>query len=372
MMQRTLNLARRAWAICRTIARGKTRAADVLSQSPFPLRRGTWALGWHFSRHSSLAKLPPPLDLTKQWGGWGGGPVLRTLVRMMGVLLPPWQAKRTVGSNAPFESDVLLVNRLGQPIGFDLRRSVVVRLSTYDETDQLKEKYSHLAQIYNCVPFEIIEPGPYIVEPFIRGESFGRAPAASRQAVVRGFLDSLLAAPRQPPPVPAASHWEVMTDQLISEFELSPAASVAVRASLATLLTHAKYSWVHGDMFCENIIVRDGLATLIDYYETAQIGPCFTDIMKLFITEARANRPELLKSFGNGMLDDDFRSMGCPIGDPVDRLAIFVAWLGWIESRGTYSALNADKLGKLVRVARDNLPASAFDPPSLGVVEMRP
>lgn len=331
-----------------SIARSKRLAAEVIAKSAVPLRSGAWKVGRHFSRHDSVAQLPPPLNLVKQWGHWRRGERLKASMRLLEAAIPPWRSMRTTAGDPQYEADVLLINRLGQPVGFDLQRGSVVRTCSREEAEQLERKRLELAPIYDCVSFEAHDTAPYIIEPFVRGVSFGVAPVEEREAAVRGFLDGLMSAPAQVLPAADAQEWRMSTAEILPRFQLTESVCSAISDSAARLVSEARCSWVHGDLHGDNIVMRSGSPVVIDY-QTAEVAPSFTDIMTLFVFEARSQRPRFLTALARGEYDAALRALGCDIREPHDRLAIFVSWLGWKATRERFSRINVERFVGLAK-----------------------
>jgi thiamine kinase-like enzyme len=332
----------RATSNLRGIACKKRLAAEIIAKGNFPIRTGLWFVGPEFSRNYAVPKLPSPLDGVKRWGGWRKGKILKLFVRLFEVLIYPWITYASRPQNAQFVADVVLVNRLHEPIGFDLKEHKVIKSMSIRQIRLLETCVSHLDKIYLCVPFQADHESGYTFEDMISGSVFSVTSEEVRIDCVQHFFEGLRSATSLVLDSEAIDRWHTACRELLSQNSDSNLEHYKIIKYVDELIVKAKTTWVHGDLFGENIIVTSEGAVLIDY-DKSGIAPTFTDIMTLFVFEARTLRFDLMDIFFQGGFDKEFISLGCQLdGEDVflQRVSIFISWLGWKMTTEDFSLIN--------------------------------
>lgn len=326
----------------RRITRRKELARALITKGDFPVRQGRWVIGPQFSRHASVKALPAPLDSVKQWGGWRKGSALKLLRGLLVDILPPRRAHRERPSDFAYACDVVLINRLKKAVGFDLSASKVVRQASPEECIAHARAHFQVSQIYPCVPFHIDKERGFIIEPMIAGHPFHAASDSERDRAVELFLQRLCAAPAEQPGRDETNRWRQTCHEMIRRWIGEVSRQTAVLEIVDAVIDAAKWSWAHGDLFAENIIVTSDGPIVIDY-DKAGIAPSFTEIMTLAIFEARNLRPAPLECLFSGRYDAELAALGAKVGHPdaADQArGLFFAWLGWKTSLEDFGELN--------------------------------
>jgi Phosphotransferase enzyme family len=342
MIDRIDELRRKAMDNWRRIYLKKRIAKKIISECAFPVRSGLWVIGPEFSRNHDVRRLPPPLDTVKSWGDWRKGKILKALVHFSEVLIYPWITRASGPAKGKFVADVVLINRLNDLVGFDLAENKVIKSMTSHQIKHLETGVLHLTKIYTCVPFQINHETGYVFEDMISGCAFSVVSDEMRIKSVARFLDGLLLAPSLALDMDAICSWQTACRVLLPQIPCSDLPLSKIEKYIGDIILNAKTSWVHGDLFGENIIVTDTGEVVIDY-DKSGIAPTFTDIMTLFVFEARTLRYDLMDTFFNGGFDQEFDIMGCRLnGDEslFQKVAMFITWLGWKTTTEDFSSIN--------------------------------
>jgi hypothetical protein len=95
--------------------------------------------------------------------------------------------------------------------------------------------------------------------------------------------------------------------------------------------------------FGENIIINSTGRPIIIDIDKAGIAPTFTDIMTLFVFEARTLRFDLMDKFFRGDYDAELNKLGLPLETDKNnnvKLAVFITWLGWKMTTERFAEIN--------------------------------
>ena len=331
-----------------SIAKKKKVAAQFLKSGTFPLEGGLWVIGSEFSRKSAVKQLPPPLDTVKQWGGWRKNDILKYAVNCVEILTYPWFAWVPFDGKVDVRADVLLINRLMEPVGFDLKKRLVIRIHSTLNQNFLKQVYTSISGIYPCLESSYDSEIGYAVEELISGRSFTSSSDINRLKTFDLLISGLSKAPEVAKNEKACLDWLFMARGLIARLPVSLRSNV--EAEVICICNRAKFSWVHGDLFGENIIISDEKTMVIDY-DKAGIAPSFTDIMTLVVFEARSLNLDLADRFFSGKYNDDFKKMGVLIDKRKQvtvGIAIFIAWLGWKQTTEEFSEVNVARFFEIL------------------------
>ena len=324
------------------IRRRKRLARTLISDSRFPLRAGRWIIGPQFSRHASVQSLPPPLDSVKQWGGWRRGTWLKRARDLLTDIVPPWGVQREDRGSSVCSCDVVLINRMKRPVGFDLLAGKVVREAASDERERLRQAHSRISALYPCVPFEVDEVHGLVIEPMLKGHAFHAATAIERARALELFLHALVAADPEDAPQAASDKWRRHSHDLIRVWVGDGPDGDAVLAGVDAIVAKAKWCWTHGDLFAENIIVTSSGPIVIDY-DKADVAPAFTEVMTLAVFEARNLRSSILEGLLWGEHGERLMVLGALAqtpSTPSDKRALFFAWLGWKTTLEDFDEIN--------------------------------
>lgn len=351
MIDKRYNILKRIVDHWRTIARKKRLAAEIIGRSYLPVKSGFWRIHPEFSRSFSVPRLPPPLDGVKKWGRWRNGKVLKSFVRLSEILIYPWLAYATRPAGAEFAADVVLVNRLFEPVAFDLSAKKVIRHMTKQGVREFETGVSHLSKMYSCPPFQIDHDTGYVIEDMISGSAFSVASASQRVASVTQFLNGLQAAQSMAIDEQAIFNWRTASDDLLLQLPVDRVLHKKIIESLNEIILKAKTSWVHGDLFGDNIIIDANKKAFVIDYDKSGVAPSFTDVMTLLVFEARTLRSDLMDTFFDGRFDQEFAGLGCALaGDDAlaKKVSAFVAWLGWKLTTEEFSAINMSRFFSII------------------------
>ena len=327
---------------CRGIIYKKKLASKIITRGSFPLRPGLWIIGPDFSRNIAVKKLPPPLDKVKQWGGWRSDKILKVFVRLSRLLIYPWVAYTSKQSVSKYVADVVLLNRLNETVGFDLK---VIKPISHHQLRVIETSVLHLSKIYTCVSFQVDYKAGYIFENMISGSVFSVVSDEVRSSCVNGFFEGLQVSTPMELDSESVDRWHTACHELLPQIPCAELFHHNIIKHIDEIITDSKRSWIHGDLFGENIIVTTDGAVVIDY-DKACIAPTFTDIMTLFVFEARTLRFDLMDNFFKGEFDQEFADIVCQFdGDDtfIKKVAIFISWLGWKTTTEKFSSINMSR-----------------------------
>lgn len=355
-MRRALN------SIAANLTRIRTRKAmarRAIAGGLLPLRAGRWRLGSSFSVHSALASLPPPLDAAKQWGGWRSGGLLKQAMALAEKAVPPWTVRVAAPPTpaAPaLACDVVLINRLGEPVGFDTDESQVVRLIGDAELDAITISAERLGAAYACVAPRRVPGTGYTTEPLIAGRNFAQAGPDERLAMVHQFWAGLVRQPAASLSPECLAAWTRSAREVIASRGHDQDMQSQLQTGMDELIARAKVCFTHGDLFADNIIVAADGPILIDI-DKAGLAPAFTDVVTLLLFESRTLRDDLARAYFAGRFDEHLKRLGCTLStvdSGLERLVQIYGWLSWKLTTETLSPLN---IARLLEVLDDHTDA---------------
>ena len=341
-----LNNIKKVIIIWCNIFRKKRISSSILRDDNFPVRSGKWFIGSEFSRHIAIKKLPPPLDTVKQWGGWRTGRVLKFFVNISEISIFPWFVNVSSDKSYEFFADVILVNRLHEPVGFDLKEKKVIRIMSVDEAHKHTESVSHLSKFYNCAAYHIDQSSGFVIEEMVDGISFSRSSIKNRTESVSKLFIGLDKADNTTLSDGSMHHWSEKCQQLISRLNSYGIDVKKVAFKLDDIFIQAKISWTHGDLFGENIIINNERGPILIDYDKYGVAPSFTEMMTLFVFEARTQQKDLINSFFKGHYDKEFLNLGISFShhDVLEnKIALFISWLGWKLTTEEFSEINLER-----------------------------
>jgi len=336
-------ISSRIFSNLNNIFRKKRLAAKMLLVKEFPVRAGFWLIKPEFSRRVTIHKLPPPLDKAKQWGGWRNGRVLKVLMSVAEYLIFPWFVWVRGDKQGKFYADIVLINRLREPVGFDLNDKRVIRKLSNNEIDTLLINASKISDIYSLTEFEVDHESGYVIENMIAGTAFSYSSSINRLFSVNKFIEGLKMVESDILSDAVMMSWKDASYSLLPRLNMEEKAKVEVEKNIINICTSAKKSWVHGDLFGENIIINSTGRPIIIDIDKAGIAPTFTDIMTLFVFEARTLRFDLMDKFFRGDYDAELNKLGLPLETDKNnnvKLAVFITWLGWKMTTERFAEIN--------------------------------
>ena len=333
----------------RRLSAKKQLGAQAIRDGHMPVRAGLWIIGPSFSRRWG-GQLPAPLNAVKQWYNFRPAKLLRSPIKLSGIVIPPWFARSKASqSTSAYVADVVLVNRAMELVGFDLAESIVMRRSDPSESQKVMSLVDNLRPTYACPRLMADPHGEFIFEELVLGDPFSRAGAADRTRCVAAVLDALGSATAVPLSRELSHQWAERCAPLLAD--LSGGTRRGIEEELPRIINECTTGWIHGDLSGENIIFRDGRWFVIDF-DQVTIGPMFFDLVSLLINEAGWGRAELLDAFFLGDYDAALSGLGVQPGrtEPaVWRAALCAATIGWWCLRGEMTESSARPyLGELL------------------------
>jgi hypothetical protein len=244
----------------------------------------------------------------------------------------PWFAwsAGTASEASSFAADVILINKKNEPVAFDLSAGLIARISDDRALRALFERLRNLSAFYRCV-WPTRREG-LIVENLLKGIALASASHSQRTACAYEILEAIARAPVAPSGSELTG-WLELSHDTLRHLPAPIAQDEIVREQVRSICSAARWSWTHGDLTGENIILTDDGPQMIDF-DKARIAPAFTDSLILFVMEARMRRYDLFLRFIAGDFDTQLSKLSCFVdGTPTSpsRIAAFVATIGWLR-----------------------------------------
>jgi thiamine kinase-like enzyme len=178
-----------------------------------------------------------------------------------------------------------------------------------------------------------------LCEDLLLGLPFTKISITEQVSITKKLLIRLTSSPDNDLPLQDFDKWFENFDVLLKS--KSSNKEICFDFDILEQFRTVKSTWIHGDLFGENMVVQAGLSEVLIDFDKVEVAPAFTELFTLFIFEARSQRPALLEAFFDGCFDEYFNHLGLNISNSLEnKYAMFLAWLSWKQVKEEFEDIN--------------------------------